>query len=588
MKKQLLIVLFASLGFTACGDATDNESPDRRDDIAFADGKADGFLSDCGQKTILEKIATVENLTEMLKSEGVHTRAAKNIQKKRNGDDELFATSDDYIFETMVQVDKVPYVGKVAMHQLATMVAGSDCTVPTSEAEVIFSPQPYASSHLAKVAELIDGAQDSIDIAMYSYRDGGIGRALEAAVNRGVNIRFIFESGNSDRLKGGAGTKSSKLENIGVDVRYINKIMHHKYILIDGPRNAASSSFSSDKGTLATGSGNWSNSAGVRYDENTVFVSGNGELNLSFQREFNHLWGNSRDFTDTQTFTFFESDSIEDSMISDDPNTEAVFTSANFKTSVSSRYGNTFSVIAGKNTMSDRIVELIEGAQTSIRIASGHLRSRQVSEALLAKVSANPGLDVKVYLDAQEYVSEFTHNKELDRRETCLTAAGSSVSKQQKCLDKGFHYAFDIKEAGIPVKFKSYSYRWHYSYAVQMHHKYLIIDNDTVMSGSYNLSDNAEHNTMENMVIYKRAGFPNIVDDFVANFDSIWTTGEGLLPDLLDEIKTANLVPIVYPSMALTWDEVRNLKRTISSECPRVNSAEFRRTPERHFVCPRN
>ncbi len=588
MKNNLLIALFASLGFSACGDAMDDSSPDGRDDVAFADGKADGIFSDCGQKTLLNQLATVENLTDLLKSEGVHTRAAKNIQIKRNGPDETFATSDDFTFETMLQVDKVSYVGKVAMNQMATMVAGSDCAVPSSEAEVIFSPQPYASSHLAKVATLIDGAEDSIDIAMYSYSDGGIAKALEAAVKRGVSVRFLFESGNSDRKKGGAGTKSSRLENIGVDVRYINKIMHHKYILIDGPRDAASSKFASDRGTLATGSGNWSNSAGVRYDENTVFVSGNGELNLNFQREFNHLWGNSRDFTHDQTFTFFESDSIEESMINDDPNAEAVFTSANFKTSVSARFGNTFSVIAGKNTMSDRIVELIEGAETSIRIASGHLRSRQVSEALLAKVAANPSLDVKVYLDAQEYVSEFTHDKQLEARETCLAAAGTSVSKNQKCLDKGFHYAFDIKEAGIPTRFKSYSYRWHYSYAVQMHHKYLIIDNDTVMSGSYNLSDNAEHNTMENMVIYKRAGFPNIVDAFTENFESIWNTGEGLLPGLIDEIKTARVVPIVYPSMALTWDEVRNLKRTISSECPMVNSSDFRQSPERHFTCPRN
>lgn len=585
MKTQLFLVLFASLGFSACGEAIDDFSPDGRDDVAFADGKADGLFSDCGKRTLLEKLATTENLVDFLKEEGVHTRAAKNIQKKRNGADETFATADDFTFETMVDVDKVPWVGKVAMNQLASLVSGATCTVAVSEADVIFSPQPMASSHLAKIAELIDGAKDSIDIAMYSYRDGGIASALESAVNRGVSVRFVFESGNNDRKKGGIGTKSAKLESIGVDVRYINKIMHHKYILIDGPRDAASATFSSDKGTLATGSGNWSNSAGTRYDENTVFVYGNGELNLKFQREFNHLWGHSRDFTSAQSFTFFESDSIEESMIVDDPNVDAIFTSANFKTSVSSRFGNTFSVIAGKNTVSDRIVGLIESAQTSIRIASGHLRSRPVAQALLAKVKASPNLDVKIYLDAQEYVSEFTHNKELDKRETCLDKAGTSTSKQQKCLDKGFHYAFDLVEAQIPVKFKYYSYRWHYSYAVQMHHKYLIIDGDTVIAGSYNLSDNAEHNTMENMVIYNRAGFPGVVDGFIANFDSIWTTGDGLLDGLIDEIKTSPRVPIVFDSMALNWSEVRRLKSTISSECPEVNSSDFRRKPERHFVC---
>ncbi len=593
MNKKLIIAFFASLGFASCGETTEDliSSNHGIGEATFVDGRADNLQNnDCGNEALFEAIATVEDLSQYLKAEGVHTRAAKSIQKMRNGADAIFGTADDFTFHTMTQLDEVSYVGKVAMRQLEAIAENTDCSdvVISNDVEVIFSPQPYASSHLVKVASLIDEAQDSIDIAMYSYRDAGIAAALESAVNRGVSVRFLFESGNADRRKGGPNTKSARLEQIGVDVRYINKIMHHKYILIDGPRDAASITFVSDKGTLATGSGNWSNSAGTRYDENTVFISGNSELNLNFQREFNLLWGNSRDFTDTESFTFFESDSIDDSMITDDPNTEVVFTSANFRSYVNSRYGNTFSVISGKNTVSDRIVELIESAQTSIRIASGHLRSRQISEALLAKVAANPNLDVKIYLDAQEFVSEYTHNQELQKREACLLKAGSSVSKQQKCLDKGFHYAFEMKKAGIPMKFKSYSYRWHYSYAVQMHHKYIVIDNNTVMSGSYNLSDNAEHNTMENMVIYKRAAFPGLVDDFISNFDSIWMTGHGLLPGLINEIKTSDTIPIVYPSMALTWHEVNHLKHTISSECPIVNSPQYRMNPQRHFVCDKN
>jgi phosphatidylserine/phosphatidylglycerophosphate/cardiolipin synthase-like enzyme len=317
-------------------------------------------------------------------------------------------------------------------------------------------------------------------------------------------------------------------------------------------------------------------------------VYGNGELNMRFQKEFNHLWTNSRDFLHTQTFEYFESDTIEEADIPADATIDAVFTSANFRTYVSSSNGPTFSVIRGENEIADRIVEHIEAAQSSIHIASGHLRSRPVTEALIAKYEANPSLDVKVYLDGQEYVSSYTNRLELQKREACLEAAGTSIAKQQDCLDKGFHYAYPVYEAGIDLRFKYYSYRWHYSYAPQMHHKYIIIDGKTVISGSYNLSDNAEHNTMENMVIYEEAGFPEVVAAYNENFASIWNTGDGLLDDLMGEIEGSSRVPIVFDAMSLTYSQVNTLKRAISSACPEVNSNDYRRNPERHFVCYRD
>lgn len=585
MKNKIApILLFAALGFSACGD-TDDSSPDGRDDVAFADGKADGLFGECGEKTLLDLLNDSETTSSDLKDKGLHSRAANNIINRRNGADELAGTSDDLVFGDLTEVDAVPYVGRVAMNQLANLVADATCDDEpiVGNAEVIFSPQPYEDSHLAKVSSLIDGAQTSVDIAMYSFSDSRILNSIEQAVLRGVSVRMIFESGNKHN-RSPEGSMSAKIEEAGVDVRYINKIMHHKYAIIDGPREVLSNGVT-DEGIIATGSANWSNSAGTRYDENTVFVYGNSELNMKFQKEFNHLWANSRDFSFEASFEFFETDTIEDSMIPDDPNLDAVFTSANFKTSVSSRFGNTFSVIRGENEVADKIVELINQADESIYIASGHLRSRPVTEALLAKFESDPDLDVKVYLDGQEYVSSYTNRLEIEKREECLERAGESTSRRQDCFDKGYHYSYDLKEANVPMRFKYYSYRWHYSYAPQMHHKYLIIDGDQVISGSYNLSDNAEHNTMENMVIYDAAGFPDVVSAFNANFNSIWGTGDGLYDGLMEEVQSASRVPIVFDSMSIPWEQVNQLKRAISGACSEVNSNEFRRNPERHFYC---
>ncbi len=587
MKFKFISIALLALSFAGACGSDDMESPDGEFDVAFADGKADSMISECDTETLLSKLNNAETSVETLKDAGIHTRAANNIIEKRDGADALPGSDDDYRFGSLVDVDDVSYVGPVAMGQLLEMVAGSTCDVVGGNAEVIFSPQPYDQSHLAKVAELIDTATHSLDIAMYSYSDAKIGAAIGRAKERGIDVRFIFETANEDKSSP-ENTKSSRLEDMGVDVRYVNKIMHHKFVLIDGPRDMNVFQNQTDAGILATGSGNWSNSAGVKYDENTLFMYGNAELNLRYQREFNHLWANSRDFSWNPDLEFFESDTIASEDIDNDSAVDAVFTSANFKVTQSSRYGATFSSLAGRNTVADRLVDMISSAQDSIWVASGHLRSRPIAEAILAAKANNPNLDVRVYLDGQEFIAESTSDLQDSKLNTCLEAAGTSVAKKDDCLDRGFYFSYAMKEAGIPLQFKYYSYRWHYTYAAQMHHKYLIIDGKTLAMGSYNLSDNAEHNTMENVTILDGSGYQNIINSYIDNFNSMWKTGEGLYEPLMDKIENGTgSVPIVFDSMSLSWDEVNTLKSTINRVCSNVNDANHRRYPERNFTCTR-
>ena len=59
--------------------------------------------------------------------------------------------------------------------------------------------------------------------------------ALGAAAQRGVSIRVIFEGAGGDRSDPD-GSVSAQLEEVGIEVRYVNKIMHHKFAIIDGAR----------------------------------------------------------------------------------------------------------------------------------------------------------------------------------------------------------------------------------------------------------------------------------------------------------------------------------------------------------------
>lgn len=573
----LALLLLASLAGCAANVASD-EGADGEFDVALPGGKADAAgLTPCQEDEILAWLNELATTVDTLRGAGVHTRAARNLIAHRDGGE---------LFDDLVEVDDVRYVGPAAMRQLGAAVAelctgGGD---DASDVQVIFSPQPYETSHLAKAVELIDAADRSLDIAMYSFRDGRILDAIERATARGLAVRVIFNSAN-DHRRDPEGTMSADLEDRGADVRWINKIMHHKFLLVDG---AQTSLDEARDAVLMTGSGNWSSSAGSRYDENTLIVRNHPELALRFGQEFNHLWSNSRDFEWNTALTYSETMPIADADIPDAEGADAAFTSANFRSYVSSRYGNTFSVIRGENNVADRIVSIIESAETSIYVASGHLRSRPIAEALIRKAAESPDLDVRIYLDGQEFVSEWAHDNQLTELDECLAAAGSSVARTQTCYDRGFMFAYQMVLEGIDLRFKHYSYRWHYSYAAQMHHKYLIVDGRHLVTGSYNLSDNAEHNTMENIVILDGAQHPEVLAAFVTNFESMWNTGraEGLYDELLGDVtEGTDSFPIVYDAMALEWHEVDTLKRAMRAACPDINSSSFRTSPERHFTC---
>ena len=57
--------------------------------------------------------------------------------------------------------------------------------------------------------------------------------------------------------------------------------------------------------------------------------------------------------------------------------------------------------------------------------------------------------------------------------------------------------------------------------------------------------------------------------------------GEGIA----EILQTADVIPLVYDSMALTWAELNSLKATIRAECSAINREPFRTRPEDHTVC---
>jgi phosphatidylserine/phosphatidylglycerophosphate/cardiolipin synthase-like enzyme len=579
---RLLSAFGLSLVLAACGPADPvEEIDDPEEEGVFSEGKADAYgFSSCTAAAIVAYLNQSTTGYDALRALGISKSAAKNIAAHRDGADATPGTADDDPFDDLYELDKVRWVGSAVMKRIAAEKSVADaCRAAT--VEVIFSPQPYASSHLARVVQLIDGAQHSIDVAMYNLSDSGATQALGRAAARGVKVRFINEEGAVD-AKSPQGSKSLALEQLGVNVRYVTKIMHHKVMIVDGPRDDVARAASA---RLVSGSANWSNGAATRYDENTLFVAGSPRLALRYQAEFNLLWEHSKDFVGDATLPYEQGIALEAASFPADAAADCVFTSDNFTAAAGS---TTFKQVVGKNTIADLLVKEIAGAQSSIHIASGHLRSRPVSEALIAAKAARPGLDIKVYLDGQEYISASAHADQVAELKSCVAAAGGDPAKEQACKDKGFLFSYQVSEAGVALRYKYYAYRWDYSYAKQMHNKYFIIDGKTLITGSYNLSDNAEHLTFENMMVLREAYSP-LIQKYVAAFAKLWAQGGdgALLAALKDKVAHASTIPLVFDAMALDWQQVTDLKQLIVANCPQVLSPEYRANAAAHTTCPR-
>lgn len=427
---------------------------------------------------------------------------------------------------------------------------------------VKFSPQKDLAGYLEDLITVIDETQQKLDISLYTIDDYDVYLSLKRAAARGVQIRMLYDGAIEDKNKT-SGTVSHRLEEIGIDVKYVNKTNHHKFTV-------------SDDNYLMTGSGNWDSEANWVYDENALSIV-DPEIILRYRAEFELLWNNSREFGQSHIYTPTTPSSLLNSII-DNPNVDAVFTSSNYSISNSSTYGPTFSKIFNKQDVADKIVSLINQAQTSIKISANHLRSRPICEALIQKKIQNPAINIKVYTDQQEYITDGYNNYQITQRQQCLNDA-ATPAQERDCLEENFLYSYNLILAGIDVRFKSFSYKWDFTTASIMHHKYAIFDDNIVATGSYNYSYNSETNSMENVVIFNSTASSTTVTNYVANFNEIWDRGriENYYNDLLAQITSSNrYTPLLFPAISLTHGEYANIKQQIESACPSVMHQYFK------------
>ncbi len=135
----------------------------------------------------------------------------------------------------------------------------------------------------------IDNARYSIDAAFYSFTHDDIRNALIQAHNRGIKVRFIYESDNYNSDIG-------QLKSAGIPV--ISDVfgdndgsgyMHDKFLIVDArdgrtPADAC----------VVTGSANATYSGAVSNAENVLVINDEALAN-AYTLEFNEMWGSDTD-----------------------------------------------------------------------------------------------------------------------------------------------------------------------------------------------------------------------------------------------------------------------------------------------------
>ncbi|QZA32199.1 phospholipase D-like domain-containing protein [Hydrogenibacillus sp. N12] len=132
------------------------------------------------------------------------------------------------------------------------------------------------------VIGLIDGAEKTLDVAVYSLTHDGIVQAIRRAKARGVAVRVITDAEQVQGKAQNAAVRALLSDGIPVKVNEHSGLMHLKLAIADGRR-------------ASVGSFNFTKAASTQNDEIVVLLS-DPEAVRHMAREFDRLWNDREAF----------------------------------------------------------------------------------------------------------------------------------------------------------------------------------------------------------------------------------------------------------------------------------------------------
>ncbi|RZF21896.1 hypothetical protein DAY19_09405 [Halobacteriovorax vibrionivorans] len=430
----------------------------------------------------------------------------------------------------------------------------------------LFSPH-QGEEAFNQIYQAIENSKSKVWLTVYSWSDSTVAKNLEVACLSGVDVKVVLHP--ALRRKSRVIDYATAIEDAGCGVKVSVKNMHEKFSIVDDVWAFNSSA-------------NLSGGAKSRYSENFIFnndTSPEGRLVIkTLNREFKFLWNSSKDLYTNKDAKEDNQPALDLVDLTNNPdaqeNPSFVSSSMNFKyseyskTTKSYKSGRYYRVSSRKVNkkrtwfVRDAMLKLINEAQENILVNVNHLVIEEVSDALIEAVKR--GVDVRIVADNQEYKS------------------GTS-SKEMVPNFVNDWLELEGNEGKVPpVRIKYYSHAPSPRHWALNHHKYMIFDYNEddfsktkLMSGSYNISETAEHSQYDNMFTYSGETFSNLFEDFKGEFDNLW----GLNRDENDRPTKEAWDRVAKPyngriylhtkmPVSLTWPEIEEVRSAVYQAAP--------------------
>lgn len=170
---------------------------------------------------------------------------------------------------------------------LDQMLSGMDRGTPepvavTDSSVSVYFPRAGQDAE-GKLIQEIGSAEKTLDVAIYSFTDKKVAKAIADDQERGVAVRMISDKECSGTSSQKACLKIVKEAGIPVKINSHSGIMHLKVSIIDGL-------------SVTTGSYNYTVSAQEKNDENLVVIA-NETVAGEYEEEFDRMWNDAKNYS---------------------------------------------------------------------------------------------------------------------------------------------------------------------------------------------------------------------------------------------------------------------------------------------------
>ncbi|MDJ1171012.1 phospholipase D-like domain-containing protein [Roseofilum sp. BLCC_M154] len=389
----------------------------------------------------------------------------------------------------------------------------------------------------AVIIEEINQAQSSIDIAIQEFRLPQIAQALAEKARSGVKVRVILEHTYSRPWSDFTPREIAQLEgddqnryrefvalaDINQDGQLseeeINQrdalailrnakipviddtadgsqgsgLMHHKFVVIDNQRLIVSSANFTPSGIH----GDFKN-LDSRGNANHLLTIQSRELSEKFTQEFNLMWGEGDSRSNTRLFGLQKPLRPAQSVVVGN-------------TPVSVQFSPTSPSELWIKSGSGLIGTTLKTAQETVDLALFVFSEQPLANIL--HIQHQNGVEVRALIDpvfAYQYYSE------------ALDLRGLAIARQCKTEPDNLPWRAKIDTVGTPKL----------AIGDKLHHKFAVIDQKTVITGSQNWSEAANHKNDETVLILTN---PTVAAHFDREFQRLYRSANLTLPERISD-----------------------------------------------------